>query len=325
MGDLAGGARAAHAAAFYDSTAGFIGCARAFVDQGLEAADAVLVAVPGSSMDLLREHLVGDGGQVSWADMARIGANPARIIPAIRAFASSQQGRPVRCLAQSLWSARTAEQRRETIRHEALINLAFADVPVSILCPYDVTLADAGIARSAELTHPVLVRDGSERPSLTYDAGSVFPADCDGPLDPAPSSAAVLAYRDDLRTVRAFVAEHASGAAVAPDRVTDLVIAVSELAANTYRHTGAGGTLSIWVTATEMICQVQDSGHISDPLIGRRRPAGDVGGGQGMWVVHQLCDLVEIRSTAAGTQIRVHMQVLSAPSGDGASLDPTFV
>ena len=67
--------------------------------------------------------------------MSRIGANPARIIPAIRVFASSYPGRPVRCVAQPLWDGRTAAQRRETIRHEALINLAFTDIPVSILCP----------------------------------------------------------------------------------------------------------------------------------------------------------------------------------------------
>lgn len=38
----------------------------------------------------------------------------------------------------------------------------------------------------------------------------------------------------------------------------------------------------------------------------------DAGGGQGMWVAHQLCDLVEIRTSPAGTQIRVHMQLRPA-------------
>jgi anti-sigma regulatory factor (Ser/Thr protein kinase) len=313
MGDLVpGGVRqAAHSAAFYGGTAGFITCVRAFVGEGLEAGEPVLVAAPGPSIGLLREHLNGQGRGVSWADMSRIGANPARIIPAIRAFASSHPDQPVRCVVQPLWDGRTAEQRRETIRHEALINRAFTGIPVSVLCPYDQTWPDAGLAASAGLTHPMLIRDGSAQPSAAYDGAAVFPEGCDEPLDPVPGDAAVLAYRDDLHMVRAFVTGHASGAGAGRRHTGDLVIAVSELAGNTYRHTGAGGRLSIWATADELICQVEDSGHISDPLVGRHLPDSD-GGNQGMWIVHQLCDLVEIRTGPAGTQIRVHMQFRSA-------------
>lgn len=313
MGDLVVGGvvrQVTHSAAFYGGTAGFVTCVRAFVDEGLDAAEPVLVAAPGPSIGLLREHLNGHGQDVTWADMSRIGANPARIIPAIRAFASSCPGRPVRCVVQPLWDARTAEQRRETIRHEALINLAFSDIPISVLCPYDEAWPDAGIAASAGLTHPMLIRDGSAQPSAAYDAAAVFPAGCDEPLGPVPDGSAVLAYRDDLHMVRAFVAGHASGAGVDQRRAGDLVIAISEVAGNTYRHTSAGGRLSIWATADEVLCQVEDTGHISDPLVGRRHP--DPGGGQGMWLLHQLCDLVEIRTGPAGTQVRVHMQLGSA-------------
>jgi hypothetical protein len=245
---------------------------RAFADEGLDAAEPVLVAAPGPAIGLLREHLNGHGRRMSWADMSRIGANPARIIPAIRVFASSYPGRPVRCVAQPLWDGRTAAQRRETIRHEALINLAFTDIPVSILCPCDETAPDAGIAASAGLTHPMLIRGGSAQPSAAYDAATTFPAGCDQPLDPVPDDAAVLAYRDDLHMVRAFVTEYASGAGGDRRRAGDLVIAVRELAGNTYRHTGSGGRLSIWATAEELLCQAGDTGHISGPLAGRRHP-----------------------------------------------------
>jgi anti-sigma regulatory factor (Ser/Thr protein kinase) len=94
-----------------------------------------------------------------------------------------------------------------------------------------------------------------------------------------------------------------------PDRrVGDLVIAVAELAANTMVHTSGAGTLGIWATANEVIGQVHDSGRIEDPLTGLLRPApADLGGGRGLWVAHQLCDLVEIRTGRDGTQIRLHM------------------
>jgi anti-sigma regulatory factor (Ser/Thr protein kinase) len=87
------------------------------------------------------------------------------------------------------------------------------------------------------------------------------------------------------------------------------VIAVSELAANTWRHTDAGGTLHIWAADGEVLCQVHDSGHISDPLAGRRRPIPEAGRGHGLWVVNQLCDLAELRTGSTGTTIRLHIRL----------------
>jgi anti-sigma regulatory factor (Ser/Thr protein kinase) len=131
----------------------------------------------------------------------------------------------------------------------------------------------------------------------------------DGPLSRPPDDAEVLRYRASLAVVRQFTSARARRAGLPPRRVNDLVIAVAELAANTLAHTSGPGTLTLWVTDDEVICQVQDQGQIIDPLAGRVLPAPDAdGGGRGLWVVHQVCDLVEIRTGTAGTTIRVHMR-----------------
>jgi anti-sigma regulatory factor (Ser/Thr protein kinase) len=117
----------------------------------------------------------------------------------------------------------------------------------------------------------------------------------------------VLRYRANLAEVRKFTAERALGAGLSPDRANDLVIAVAELAANTLVHTGGPGTLAIWVTDKEIICQVQDQGQITDPQAGMARHAAALGGGRGLWVVYQLCDQVEISSGQAGTTVRVRL------------------
>ena len=85
------------------------------------------------------------------------------------------------------------------------------------------------------------------------------------------------------------------------------MIAASEVAANTLRHTNGGGVVRLWATDAELLCQVEDTGHITDPLAGHWRPAGDLPGGQGLWLVNQVCDLAEIRSSELGTTIRLHM------------------
>jgi anti-sigma regulatory factor (Ser/Thr protein kinase) len=104
-----------------------------------------------------------------------------------------------------------------------------------------------------------------------------------------------------------LVTRCASEAGLDDGRAGDLVLAASEVAANTLRHAGGTGTLRIWATAEEIICQLADPGRIDDPLAGRRRPASE-GNGQGLWVVNQLCDLVELRSGAGGTTVRLHMR-----------------
>jgi hypothetical protein len=54
-------------------------------------------------------------------------------------------------------------------------------------------------------------------------------------------------------------------------------------------------------------------GHITDPMAGYRRLPSDAAGGHGLWLVHQLCDLTEIRTSPLGTTIRLHMTLASQP------------
>ena len=125
---------------------------------------------------------------------------------------------------------------------------------------------------------------------------------------PVPTSDAMYhTYRSDLSQVRALVLQHAREAGLAEDRANDLVLAVSEVAANTLRHTRSTGTLAIWHDADEVVCEIHDQGVITDPLAGQRKPPPSASGGHGLWIVHQVCDLVELTSDASGTTVRMHM------------------
>jgi hypothetical protein len=79
---------------------------------------------------------------------------------------------------------------------------------------------------------------------------------CSRALSPPPAHAEALGYRDDLRPVRSFVASRARRAGLTPLRIPDLVLAVSELAANTLHHTGGGGTVHFWRTSDRIIIRV---------------------------------------------------------------------
>jgi anti-sigma regulatory factor (Ser/Thr protein kinase) len=133
---------------------------------------------------------------------------------------------------------------------------------------------------------------------------------------PSPTNGAMYhTYRSDLSQVRALVRQHAREAGLPDGRATDLMLAVSEVAANTLRHTRSSGTLTIWHNADEIVCEIHDEGVITDPQVGRRKPAPDANGGHGLWIVRQVCDLVELNSDGNGTTVRMHMAL--RPPGTG--------
>jgi anti-sigma regulatory factor (Ser/Thr protein kinase) len=294
-----------HIALFYYKSNEYLAAIRDFVAAGIDHAEPVLVAVP-------RDHLPPDwqplgNSAVSVVDMRQLGQNPARIIPALRAFADHHGGQRVRYLGESVWPNRTAPEQLAAARYESLVNLAFADAQVTMLCLYNAAdLPESAIGLACS-THPTLLSNGRERDSMRYLGPAAFPGRLDESLPRPPVSADALAYGRDLRPLRALVTAGAQRAGLDASRCMDLVIAASEVAANTLRHTAAGGVIRVWHADGEVLCQLEDAGYIRDPLAGYHRPSDGMTGGQGLWLVNQVCDLVEIRTGQSGTTIRLHM------------------
>ena len=59
-------------------------------------------------------------------------------------------------------------------------------------------------------------------------------------------------------------------------------------------------------TMAEMSGEVSDEGVVDNPLAGRHQPEQEAPQGRGLWMVNQLCDLVQLRSGPQGTQVRIH-------------------
>jgi hypothetical protein len=126
-----------HGALLYSGRGEYLSGVASFAAAAVEAGDPVLAACASPGLDLLRQRLNGHGSLATWADMRDIGVNPARLIDRIRLFTAQHRGRVIWCVHEPVWSDRSPEELREVIRHEALVNLALADVPVNVLCPYD--------------------------------------------------------------------------------------------------------------------------------------------------------------------------------------------
>ena len=305
-----------HEAFFYDGHDQFMDGMMSFVTSALAAREPVLVVLSEPKLAAIRGQLDGDSANVLFADMGEVGTNPARIIPAWQGFIDAFGGRGQRLwgIGEPVWPGRSESELAECQRHELLLNLAFPDVPFSLLCPYDLALGSAVLEWSRR-SHPFVRSDGRIVPSPEYLAEGHEPSPFDDALPSAPPGAEAIVFAvGDLALVRATVADYAAIAGLSSGRSADLMLAVSEICANSVRHGGGGGTLRLWADGSVVICEVADSGHIADPLAGRRRPDPEAINGRGMWLANQVCDLMQVRNVSDGTVVRLHMAASYAGS-----------
>jgi anti-sigma regulatory factor (Ser/Thr protein kinase) len=302
-----------HEALFYEGERGFLDATVPFIAGAVAADEPILVVVSAAKIDLLRAHLDGDADRVQFSDMNDVGRNPARIIPAWHDFvnANAEGRRRLRGIGEPIFPERTADELDECHRHEALLNLAFDDGPPWwLVCPYDTRALPSDVVDEARRTHPV-VREGRRVEGSEYFAHDELPLFALGDLlpDPPDHAASLVVDRTMIAAVRAFIATMAADAGLDPSRAADLVLAVDELATNSVRHGGGTGRLRVWRDGSTLVCDVRDEGLVTQPLVGRRRPPLEQLGGRGLWLVNQLCDLVQLRSTPDGTSVRVHMSI----------------
>jgi anti-sigma regulatory factor (Ser/Thr protein kinase) len=298
-----------HEALLYRSDEAFLEGTVPFVRQGLDLGHAVMVTVPEPRLTQVREALGSRARDVTLLDVRRLGANPARIIPAVQQLLDEQgrHGRPVRGVLESLWPGRRPAERAECHLHERLLSLAFPPgTPLWLRCAYDVEHLGDGEIRLAAQHHAVVVEDSMPSRSRRYLGAGCGAGAVGTDLPAPPVTAEVLLFgHGNVRDVRQQVTRCAIDAGLGPVRTDDLTLAVWELAVNSVQHGGGEGVLRTWQEDGALVCEVRDSGYIDDPLAGRRTPVVAPSGQRGIWLVNQLCDLVQLRTNAAGTTVRV--------------------
>lgn len=300
-----------HEALVYEGIDGFMSATLPFIREGVVRDEPMLVAVDEEKIRLLRGALGTDAGAVRFVEMRGLGKNPSCIIPAWRRFVEENisDGRPGRGIGEPIWAGRDELELEECHLHESLLNVAFDDGPAwSLVCPYDASSLPAEVIEHAHRTHPQVGTADAVGRSLHYHDPYADPLGTE--LPPSPADREELTYTlNDLGAIRGLAMAWARGAGLDDQRAADLVLAVNELAANSIRHGGGRGTIRSWREPGRLVCEVSDGGRIDDPLAGRALPSDDFGSGRGLWIVNQLCDLVQLRSLASGVTVRLHMRL----------------
>ncbi|MBW5420494.1 sensor histidine kinase [Streptomyces sp. BG9H] len=285
-----------HPALFYRGEREYVAGTVPFLLEGLDAGEAVAVAVPEANLELIRGELGARADQVKLLDMTQVGRNPGRIIPRVlRAFADAHPTGRVRIIGEPIWAGRTATEYPACVQHEALINLAFQGRAVTILCPYDAVGLEETVLADAYATHPTIIESGTEGTSAAYAPEAVI-SRYNEPLR-APDDVPQMRYTaQTLPDVRHYATRRAAALGMPESRLQDFALAVAELTTNSVVHGQGSGALRVWSQDGSVVCEVRDAGLLADPLAGRRPPPPEQRGGRGLLMVHVLADLVRIHT-----------------------------
>jgi len=275
------------------------------------AGAAFVAAVPRAHVDDVAS-LLGDDTSDTVTETDGIARNPGRLLEvwADALDGARRSGRPLVGIAEVVWPERTDAELEECWISEVLIEAAFAEGDdLHLVCAYDVATLDPATLDRACAHHATMFHEGTPWENDHYRP-ELPAAVLSHPLAPVPPGARRINVRlDDLPELREDVRALARSYGVSERRVDDLVLATNELASNTVRHGGSDGVVEIWIRDGSIWCEVNDSGRIDDPYVGRRRPATHDTGGRGVWIAHQVCDLVQVRSSSNGTRIRIRMAI----------------
>ena len=278
----------------------------AFLREAAAAAEPVLVALPAERLAQVQDAAAGKAPENRFEDMREVGRNPNRLLPMIEDWVRGHEG-ATRVVSEAIFPGRSYAETVECLRHETLLNAVLADAPATILCPFDAANLDAAALAGAELTHPSVVEGGRRRASDAYSGSAELDLDARWPLEP-PTGPVDEIDPVGLWDLRRAVADDPIVGALSRERRSDLVLAVNEAATNAVRHNDGAYRTRIWHDGRGVVTELRADHGLGDRrVLHGARPAPEAESGRGLWLINEVCDLVEFRSDAQGMTLRLHM------------------
>jgi anti-sigma regulatory factor (Ser/Thr protein kinase) len=299
-----------HEALMYRSERELRDALHALLRDAAAAREPVLVVLPRPHLDRFRDTLDDTGAEVRFEDMEAVGHNPNCLLETVAEWVEGHGGR-ARVISEALWPGRTYPETVECLRHEALVNHALAGTGATVISTYDAEHLDAQTLAAAEMTHPTVREDGKARRSASYgdplDTLAMQLID-EWPMESPSEPVSEHPFTGSLRELRRDIAGDPLVGRLSSRRRSDLVFAINEAATNAVRHGDGACTTRIWHDGRSVVSEVTFDGSLDDLLAGRRRPQADATAGRGLWLINQVCDLVQLRSDRSGTTLRMHVR-----------------
>jgi anti-sigma regulatory factor (Ser/Thr protein kinase) len=284
-----------------------------FLDEGLAAGDLTVLSCTPETADLVRRELgPAAGGLESDPGLNPQDSRAPDVFTRLRQYAlraaEGESGR-LRVLAE-VPATDDPRQVREEVRIEAVANQVMADLPVTHLCVYDSRRLPTDLVAAARSTHPHLVSEEAWTANAAYREPASYVRSLPTPREPLESTPPAVRVESaaTLAELRRSMTGPLSGLVRDEEQLEDLRLAVSEVAANAFRHGTRPISGRLWSDGRQLVCEITDSGTTFDnPLAGFVPAHGyDLGrGGMGLWLARKLCDHVDLFPEPTGFTVRL--------------------
>ena len=295
-----------HGLFVYDSDDAFVDRIASFVGQGIEEGEVGIAVVSQRKWSLLSRAL-GDGAQrVRHRARRLVYVRPEATIATYDALVNQlveEGASTVRLFGElPIWTSPDRSAAWEL--YEAVLNRAFADRPVSMICGYDTREQPAASLDGAWRTHPRVLADAWEDNPRYEDPAHLVAA-----LTPrAQSVAGLLELPVDLdrEAFRARLRRELADLRVAPAHAEKLVLAATEVFNNATAHGHGARSQRVGRLGGLIVWELSDNGPgFDDPLAGYLPPGTANASGSGLWQVRQLTRRVQFLALPAGFTTRL--------------------
>jgi hypothetical protein len=299
----------AHRALLYAGEPEFRAAVGAFIREGLDRREPILATVPAGQLAWLRGELGGDVPAVEFGDSAsfyrRQGQATRATLDWLRRYASD--GQRVRLVAEQPVSRRARAEAADYLRMEAAANVVYQPFPVSVLCPYDVSVLPGELRPGVEQTHPELLQGDRVVPSPAFADPRIFIRGFSAVVERPLTSASIgFESREDLVGVRRFLRAQLDQAGFGEEAAPLLVAAAGEVVTNALMHGTTPRRLWVYTEGPMLVCHVRDGGPgFADPLAAYLAPDRHAARGHGLWLGRQVCDCLEAATDGTGTHVRL--------------------
>ena len=306
-----------HGAAVVGSEAELLAAALPVLESGLRAGDLLVLTCPEDTAALLGRELGAQSSVVvSDPRMSLLGSRAPDALTMCSRYlerAVAEGSGRLRVVAEVDFGTEPADWR-EGQRFESVYNRLMVGAPVSAVCLYDRRRLPAAVIASAAATHPQLVEGTAWSASARFQDPGTYVPSLPLPREPVEDGDPVFSV-DDATTLAGL--RHQLGAVIASlvpdlDLQGDLHLAVSEIAANAFRHGVRPVSARVWAEGNRLICVISDRGTTyRDPFSGFVPAHGtDLSlGGMGLWLARKLWDHVDVLSTEAGLAVRLSTRI----------------
>jgi anti-sigma regulatory factor (Ser/Thr protein kinase) len=298
------GSLVSHQAFLYADDGELVERLEPFLRAGRAEGEATVAALTRRHQALLREALGADADGVVFLDCENVYVRPIQTLAAhdkrVRGLLAAGATR-VRVTGEIPLGTAQAAWKDWAI-YEAILNRAFAERPVSILCVYDARSLPDELLEAIWQSHDHVgvpgraPASGYEEPEAVLSAPTPTPLGRRGlpGLRPLPATDDPVAFREALAAVLA-------GAGLPATAAFDMLVAAHEVFANALQHGGGvtetrAGCVDGW-----FVCEVDDPGPgLDDPLAGWLPPPPESDGQAGLWIARRLVSRLELLPHAGG-------------------------